>query len=74
MLMLPVLLPTWVGVKVTVMVQLPPAPSEVPQLLVCAKSPADTMLAIFSVAVPLFVRVTGNGALVVLDRRPRRGM
>ena len=55
-------LPVAVGVKVTLMVQLELAASEVPQLLVWAKSlllaPAMAMLEILSVALPEFASVT----------------
>ena len=54
--------PLAVGVKVTLMVQLELAASEVPQLLVWAKSlllaPAMAMLEILSVALPEFASVT----------------
>jgi hypothetical protein len=53
------------GVKVTEMVQLAPAATEGPQVLVCEKSPLPAMLPIFSVALPVFVRVTGCGLLAV---------
>ena len=63
--MLPFSAPTWLGINVTVMVQLAPTATATPQSLVCAKSPAATMLAMFSGAVPTLVRVTGKGLLVV---------
>ena len=48
-----------VGVKVTLMVQVPPPPGTVdPQLLVSAKSPAVAILVIWSGSVPAFTRVT----------------
>ena len=57
----PVRAPTWVGVKVTSMVQLLPAASVLPQGFVLAirpKSPLVVMLLMFSVEVPVLVRVT----------------
>ena len=53
------------GVKVTLILQLPPAANVVPQLLVCAKSPLAEMPVMVSGPVPLFVRVTVCAALVV---------
>ena len=61
----PVLPPAAVGVKVTLMAQFAPAAKLVPQELVCAKSPAVTMLVIVKAAVPVLVNVTGCAALVV---------
>ena len=56
------LAPVAVGVKVTLMVQLDPAATELPQLLVWAKSPlfppAKAMLLIDKAALPEFVSVT----------------
>jgi len=53
-----------VGVKVTVMVQLAPAATLEPQLLVWAKAPgASAMLMMFKETFPVFVRVTDWGAL-----------
>ncbi len=56
------------GVQVTVMVQLPPAATCEPQLLVCAKSdgfvPARAMLVKTKAPVPVFLSVTADGALV----------
>lgn len=50
------------GVKVTVIEQVPSAATEVPHVLVCAKSPTFApvikILEIFRVALPVFVRVT----------------
>ncbi len=55
----PVLVPEAVGVNVTEMLQLKPAPSVSPQALaVMAKSPLTVTLARFKVAVPLLVRAT----------------
>lgn len=57
------------GVNVTIMVQLPPAPTPLPQLFVWAKSPAfaplSAILDIFREVLPVFVRVTLCAALVV---------
>jgi hypothetical protein len=63
--------PVAVGAKVTLMVQLPPAGTEVPQVLVTAKSPglgpvgAITIPLMVSAALPWLVRVTGCTALIV---------
>ena len=55
-------LPLAEGVKVTLMVQLPPAATELPQVLVWAKSlalvPVTVTLVIVNVALPVLVRVT----------------
>jgi len=57
------------GVQVTVIVQLPPIETPVPQLFVCAKSvglvPAIVMLLMFSRALPVFETVTGDDGLVL---------
>jgi hypothetical protein len=45
--------------------QLAPATRELPQLLVCAKSPVVLMLVIISLSVPMFVSETFWGALVL---------
>ena len=65
MVMAPVLVPVAVGVNVTLMVQLAPAATGVPQVVVWAKSPLGTILVMFSNAVPVFVSVTVRAALVV---------
>ena len=61
--------PVAAGVKVTLIVQLAPAATLLPQVWVCAKSPGLDPVklkpVILSVAVPLLVRVTVFGALVV---------
>jgi hypothetical protein len=57
--------PPAVGVKVTLIVQLEPAPRLAPQVFVCAKSPLAEMPAMFSVALPEFVSVICFPALVV---------
>jgi hypothetical protein len=57
--------PVAVGVKVTLMVQEPPAGTLLPQLLVWPKFALTAMLATVSVAVPVLLSVTGCEALVV---------
>jgi hypothetical protein len=64
-LSVPVRVPTTVGVKVTLIVHFLPAPSEVVQVLVCAKSPATDMPKIVTAALKLLVSVTEMGLLVV---------
>src|SRR5207249_4739449 len=63
------LVPLAVGVKVTLIVHCAPAATEVPQLLVCPKSPllapVMAMLEMFNVAEPMLLRVTACAALVV---------
>ena len=54
----PVLAPITFGVKLTVIVQLAAAATDVPQSLVCAKSPLATILEKFNEALPVFVSVT----------------
>src|SRR3989442_15639482 len=55
----PVRLPSAVGVNVTLIVQLAPAATELPQVLVWAKSsPPTVMLLISSAPLPELVRVT----------------
>src|SRR5579871_5168947 len=61
----PVLVPVAVGVNVTLMVQSRPAPSDPPQLFVCAKSPEAVMDEIVIGAVPVLVKATCCAALVV---------
>jgi hypothetical protein len=63
--MLPVLLPSAVGVNVTLIEQLAPAKRVVPQVVMLAKSPLALMLAIFNTPAPLFVTVTAWGELVL---------
>jgi hypothetical protein len=65
-----VLVPTAVGVNVTLIVQLPPAATVVPQVFVCAKSPASppvmlTPLIVIVADGRVFVSVTVCPALVV---------
>src|ERR1700719_1710493 len=62
----PVHAPAPVGVKVTLIEQFDPAARVAPHVVVSTKSPLDTMLEIFSVPVPVLLRVTLWGALVVL--------
>ena len=53
-------MPNWVGVNVTVNVQLPPetmGAESVPQVFVCEKSPLAVMPVMFAVLGPLFVNV-----------------
>ena len=51
--------PVAVGVNVTVIAQLTPEPSEVPQLFVCEKSPVAAPIEIVVGPVPVFFTVTG---------------
>jgi hypothetical protein len=51
--------------KVTEMVQLAPALTVVPQVLVWEKSPPAVMLVIASEAVPVLVTATASGALAL---------
>ena len=57
------------GVKVTLIVQLPPAGTDDPQVLVWPKSPAfvpvTAMPAMVNVAFPVLLRVTGSAGLLV---------
>src|ERR1035437_3940002 len=66
---LPVRVPSAVGVKVTEMLQLPPAGTDVPQLLVSAKSPpfapVTLMDVMVKVALPVLVNLETCGVLVV---------
>ncbi len=62
----PALVPVVAGLNVTPMVQLAPAAKPVPQLFVSRKSPLESMLVMFRVALPMLVRLTfWAGALVV---------
>src|SRR5205807_10115469 len=65
MVIAPVRVPVAVGVKVTLMAQLAPAATDVPQVLVCMKSPLATMLVTLSATVPVLVSVTDCATLVV---------
>ena len=62
MVMAAVRLPAAAGIKLTWMVQLAPAATEVPQVLVCANSllfvPVTAMPETFRAPVPLLLRVT----------------
>jgi hypothetical protein len=62
-------LPEEAGVNVTLIVQLPPAATEAPQVLVAVKSPGlapvTAMLAMFNDALPVSFRVTDCAELVV---------
>lgn len=62
---IPVREPTTAGVNVTLIVHLFPAPAELPQVLVWAKSPTTAMLVMESAVVRLLVSVTDTGGLVV---------
>lgn len=61
--------PGEVGVKVTLIVQVPPGAIELPQLLVCPKSPGFTpvrvKLAMFTATFPVFVTTAAWAAAVV---------
>lgn len=65
MVMLPVRIPTAVGVNVTLIVQLAPAAKLLPQLFDETKSPLAVMLVSTRVVVPVFVAATVCGRLVV---------
>jgi hypothetical protein len=65
MLRVPVRVPEAVGLKVTLMLQLAPAATELPQLSVSAKSPLAEILVIVKLTVPVLVSVTVCAALVV---------
>ena len=54
----PVLVPAAVGLKVTLRVQLAPAATLEPQVLVWEKSPLALMLVIVRLAFPVFLSVT----------------
>jgi hypothetical protein len=65
--MLPVRAPPAVGLKVTLIVQLAPALTVLPHVLVWEKSPLVVMLDMVSEALPVFVNVTGCALLAVPD-------
>ena len=67
MLMVPVLVPAAVGLKVTEIVQLAPALTVVPQVLVWEKSPLAVMPEMVSEALPVLVRMTVCAVLVLPD-------
>ena len=64
--------PLAMGVKVTLIVQFAPAPTELPQVLVWAKSPAlapvMARLVIVKVALPVLARRTDCGLLGLFRR------
>lgn len=66
---LPLRVPAAAGVNVTLRVQLAPTANDVPQLLVCEKSPAFVpdivILVMVRVAVPVFDSVTARAVLLV---------
>jgi hypothetical protein len=61
----PILLPVAEDLKATLMLQVPPAGTLVPQVLVSSKSPAAAMLVISTVVPKLLVNVTNWAVLVV---------
>src|SRR5450755_2913448 len=64
-LMLPVRVLSVVGLNLTVMLQLAPAATLVPQVLISSKSPLAAMLVMVNVAVPVLVRLITCPALIV---------
>jgi energy-converting hydrogenase Eha subunit A len=65
MVTVPLRVPVVVGVKVTVIQQLPPAATDAPQLFVWAKSSVATMLETKRGPVPVLLRYTNCGGLVL---------
>ena len=69
MLTVAVRVPAAVGLNVRLIVQLPPAATELPQVFVSAKSPVLTpamlMLVMLKLALPVLLRVTLCAGLVV---------
>jgi hypothetical protein len=69
MLRVAVRVPLAVGLNLTLMLQLAPAANELPQVWVCAKSPAlgptIAMAVIVTLVVPVFLSATTLAALVV---------
>ena len=61
----PVSVPLAAGLKVTLMVQEPPTAKIMPQVWVWEKSPLIAMPEMIRVAVPVFLRVTLCGLLLV---------
>ena len=61
----PVRLPSAVGLNVTLIVQLAPAATLVPQVSVAEKSPPAAMLVTLNTALPVLLSVTGWAALLV---------
>ena len=76
MLIEAVRLPLAEGVKVTLIVQFPPAATELPHVLLWAKSlalaPVIRKLVMVNVALPLFVRVTVCAVLAAHRLAPKR--
>ena len=64
MLNIPLLVPAAVGLKVTLILQLPPAGTALPHALVSAKSPLAVMDVMLSTALPEFLKETACGVLV----------
>jgi hypothetical protein len=64
MMSVPVRVPAVVGVKVTLMVQVDPTASVLPQVLVCAKSPLMLIPVTVRLAVPELLNVTALAAVV----------
>ena len=62
----PVRVPVVVGLKVTEIMQFPPAATELPQVLVWAKSPLAAILVMLNVELPVFVSVTFWAGVVLL--------
>ena len=62
----PVRVPVWVGVNVTLILQVAPALSVLPQVFVCAKSPVAGATEIVVLLVPVFLTVMVLLGLVVL--------
>ena len=58
--------PPAAGVKLTLIVQLAPAITEPPQVLVAEKWPVGATVVMVKVAVPVFFKVTACDALLVL--------
>jgi hypothetical protein len=65
MLNVPVRVPAAVGLKVTLIVQLAPAATEVPQVSLSAKSPVAEMLVMLKAMLPVLDSITLCAALVV---------
>ncbi len=61
----PLAVPAEVGVKVTFAVQLVLGARKLPQVVACANGPDTVVLLMNSVPVPVLLRVTGCGALLV---------
>jgi hypothetical protein len=74
MLMLPLRVPTAVGLNVTSTAQFAPTPTLPPQLFVWEKSPLAVMLEIVRFAVPVLVKFTVCSGLVVPTPWPTKFM